>query len=376
MTQRPAAKRLGRLPQAALAIAPRLLRLLSPERAHAVALAGIRAMPRLPLDVPPGLAVRCAGLDLAHPLGLAAGFDKNAVALDGLMRLGFSFVEAGGVTLRPQAGNPRPRVFRLTEDGAIINRLGFNNDGLDRFVARLEQRSAAVASRGPGHGPGRGIVGANLGINKDCTDPAHDYALATSRLLPCVDFVTVNISSPNTKGLRDLQERRALELVMDAVVSARARHLADGGIWRPIFVKVAPDLDDQAALAIVDAAIEKGIEGLIVSNTALARPSGLRSPEQGESGGLSGRPIMAPSTRLLGLMARHAQGRLAFIGVGGIASGADAYAKVLNGATALQLYTALVYQGPLVVQRILDELAACMARDGVTDIGDAVGAGR
>lgn len=367
MTQRLAGRRLGRLPQTALAIAPRLLRLLPPERAHALALAAIRVMPRPPLDVPSGLAVQCAGMDLAHPLGLAAGFDKDATALDGLMRLGFAFVEAGGVTPRPQAGNPRPRVFRLTEDGAIINRLGFNNDGLDRFVARLEQR--------PTGGPGRGIVGANLGINKDCSDPAHDYALATERLLPCVDFVTVNISSPNTKGLRDLQERRALVQVMDAVAGARARHLAGGGTWRPIFVKVAPDLDEPAALAIVDAAIDKGVDGLIVSNSTIARPPGLRSLEQHESGGLSGRPLMAPATRLLGLMARHAQGRLAFIGVGGIASGADAYAKILNGASALQLYTALIYQGPLIVQRILDELADQMARHGMADIGAAVGAG-
>ena len=375
MTQPMADQRLGRLPRAALTIAPRLLRLLPPERAHALALAGIRAMPRLPLDVPPGLAVRCAGLELAHPLGLAAGFDKNAEALHGLIRLGFAFVEAGGVTPRPQPGNPRPRVFRLTGDGAIINRLGFNNDGLDRFIARLEQRPATALARGLGTGPARGIVGANLGINKDCTDPAQDYALATSRLLPCVDFVTVNISSPNTKGLRDLQERRALEQVIDAVAGARARHLAGGGTWRPIFVKVAPDLDELAALAIVDAAIDKGVEGLIVSNSTIARPPGLRSAEQHESGGLSGRPLMTPSTKLLGLMARHAGGRLAFIGVGGIASGADAYTKVLNGASALQLYTALVYQGPLVVQRILDELALCLARDGVADIGAAIGGG-
>ncbi len=358
---------MGRLWQAALSIAPRLLRLLPPERAHALALAAIRAMPPLPLAIPPGLAVRFAGMDLAHPLGLAAGFDKNAKALDGLLGLGFAFIEAGGVTLRPQRGNPRPRVFRLAADGAIINRLGFNNEGLDRFVARLAKRATSGARHG--------LVGANLGINKDCTDPGHDYALATTRLLPETDFITVNVSSPNTKGLRDLQERRALEQVLDAVAGARARHLAGGGSWRPLLVKVAPDLDDQAALAIVDAAIDKGIDGLIVSNTTVARPPGLISTAQGETGGLSGRPLMAPSTRLLGLMARHAQGRLAFIGVGGIASGADAYAKILNGATALQLYTALVYQGPLVIQRILDGLADCLARDGIADIQGAVGAG-
>jgi dihydroorotate dehydrogenase len=206
------------LPRAALALSPRLLRLLPPETAHDVALAAIRSMPRLPLAVPEGLGIGLAGLPLTHPLGLAAGFDKNAVALAGLLRLGFAFVEAGGVTLRPQAGNPRPRVFRLTADGALVNRLGFNNDGVDRFAAALANRPAA--------GPERGIVGANLGINKDSTDAAADYALLARRILPLADFITVNVSSPNTAGLRDLQERRALTGVLDAVMGARSEELS------------------------------------------------------------------------------------------------------------------------------------------------------
>ncbi len=350
-----------------LAVGPRLLQCLPPETAHGCALAAIRLMPRLPLAIPEGLAVRLAGLSLAHPLGLAAGFDKNGYALAGLLRLGFSFVEAGGVTLRPQPGNPRPRVFRLPEDGAIINRLGFNNDGVDRFVAALAGRPAAP--------PGCCIIGANLGLNRDSTDPAADYADLTRSVLSLADFVTVNVSSPNTKGLRDLQERRALAGVLDAVTGARAAVHAIHGEWRPVFLKVAPDLDEVAARTVVDVAIDAGVDALVVSNTTLARPPGLRSAHRGEAGGLSGRPLFLPSTRLLRLMARHAGGRIAFVGVGGISSGADAYAKILNGATALQLYTALVYTGPGIIQRILDELSASLARDGHSSLAAAVGAG-
>jgi dihydroorotate dehydrogenase len=358
--------RLGPVARTGLALAPRLLRLLPPETAHALALAAIRATPALPLVVPAGLGVTLASLRLAHPLGLAAGFDKNAVALAGLLRLGFAFVEAGGVTPRPQPGNPRPRVFRLAADRAIINRLGFNNDGLDRFVAAMARR--------PAGGPERGIVGVNLGVNKDSTDPSADYAEGARRLLPLADFVTVNVSSPNTEGLRDLQERQALGRVLEAVMGARAAAAA-AGQRRPVFLKVAPDLDDGSARAIVDVAIERGVDALIVSNTTLARPAGLGSPNRNETGGLSGRPLLEPSTRLLGLMAAHAAGRIAFIGVGGIASGADAYAKIRNGATALQLYTALVYQGPGIIQRIVDELADCLAKDGFASVEAAVGAG-
>ncbi len=348
---------------AGLALAARMLRLLPAETAHDIAIRALAVAPRLPLAVPPGLGVRVAGLDLAHPLGLAAGFDKNAAALGGLARLGFAWIEAGTVTPRPQPGNPRPRLFRLVEDRAIINRMGFNNAGLDAFAARLAARPRGV------------VVGANIGINKDEADPASAYARGAERLLPLADYVTVNVSSPNTPGLRDLQERRALGVVLEAVTAARRRHVAAGGGHRPVFLKVAPDLDDAAALAIVEEAIERGVDGLIVSNTTLARPAGLRSAERGEAGGLSGRPLLAPATRLLGLMARHAAGRIAFIGVGGIATGADAYAKILNGATALQLYTAFVYEGPGIVQRILDGLAECLARDGHASLAAAVGAG-
>jgi dihydroorotate dehydrogenase len=348
---------------AGFALATRLLRLLPAETAHDLALRTLPFAPRLPLAVPPGLRSRIAGLELAHPLGLAAGFDKNATALHGLARLGFASIEAGTVTPRPQSGNPKPRLFRLPEDRSIINRMGFNNAGLDAFAARLAARPRDV------------VIGANIGINKDETDPAAAYALGADRLLPLADYLTVNVSSPNTPGLRDLQERRALTGVLDAVAAARTRHLDAGGGRRPIFLKVAPDLDEVAARTIVEAAIDASIDGLIVSNTTIGRPESLLSEARNETGGLSGRPLMTPSTRLLALMARHAAGRLAFIGVGGIGSGADAYAKVRAGATAVQVYTAFVYEGPDIIQRVLDELAECLARDGFADVTAAVGAG-
>jgi dihydroorotate dehydrogenase len=347
---------------AGLAFATRLLRRLPAETAHDLAIRGLAVVPRLKPDVPAGLEVRLAGLDLAHPLGLAAGFDKNAAALSGLARLGFACIEAGTVTPRPQAGNPRPRLFRLPEDRAIINRMGFNNAGLDAFARKLEARPRDV------------VIGANIGINKDETAPASAYARGADRLLPLADYLTVNVSSPNTPGLRDLQERRALTGVLEAVTAARDRHVDAGGRRRPIFLKVAPDLDDVAALAIVETATLAAIDGLIVSNTTIARPESLISEARIEPGGLSGRPLLTPSTRLLALMARHAAGRLAFIGVGGIGSGADAYAKLKAGATALQLYTAFVYEGPGIIQRILDELVDCLARDGFATVTGAVGA--
>lgn len=339
--------------------ATRLLRLLPPETAHELALRGLGLAPSLPLVVPAGLGVRLAGLDLAHPLGLAGGFDKDARALRGLLGLGFAFVEAGTVTPLPQPGNPRPRLFHLAEDGALINRLGFNNGGLEAFARRLEAR------------PRGGVVGANIGANARSADKVADYALGAARLLPLADYLTVNVSSPNTAGLRDLQERRALEAVLRAVTGARTA----AGLEKPIFLKVAPDLDAAAADAIVEVAITEGIDGIVATNTTIARPAGLRSAARAEKGGLSGAPLREPSTRLLARMAGRARGRLVFIGVGGIAGGADAYAKILAGATALQLYTAFVYQGPAVIRRVLDELAECLAKDGHPSLEAAIGAG-
>ncbi|MEZ5857884.1 MAG: quinone-dependent dihydroorotate dehydrogenase [Geminicoccaceae bacterium] len=338
---------------------PRLLACLPPETAHDLAIRLIPLAPRIPQAPHPRLRTSIAGLALAHPLGLAAGFDKDARAAAGLLGLGFAFVEVGTVTIRPQAGNPKPRLFRLAADRAIINRMGFNNAGIEAMAGRLQAR------------PRAGITGVNIGINKDSTDPARDYGIAAARLLPLADYLTVNVSSPNTPGLRDLQEERALAAVLDAVLEARKR----AGQGKPVLLKVAPDLDDRSADAITETAIARGIDGIIATNTTIARPPDLRSPARSETGGLSGRPLLAPATRLLQRMARRAAGRLAFIGVGGIASGADAYAKILNGACALQLYTAFVYEGPAIIERILGELDACLARDGHKDLAAAVGAG-
>ncbi len=338
---------------------PRLLACLPPETAHDLAIRLIPLAPRSRQAERPRLRTTIAGIDLAHPLGLAAGFDKDARAAEGLLRQGFAFVEVGTVTIRPQPGNPKPRLFRLAADRAIINRMGFNNRGIEAMAARLEDR------------PRTGVTGINIGINKDSTDPARDYAVAAARVLPLADYLTVNVSSPNTPGLRDLQAEKALGTVLDAVLEARR----NAGLAKPVFLKVAPDLDDRSADAITETAISRGIDGIIATNTTIARPSDLRSPERTEQGGLSGRPLKAPATRLLQRMARRAAGRLAFIGVGGIASGADAYEKILNGASALQLYTAFVYAGPAIIARVLDELEDCLVKDGHADLASAIGAG-
>ena len=338
---------------------PRLLARLPPEAAHDLAIRLIRMAPRHDRPPHPRLATTLAGIELAHPLGLAAGFDKSARASAGLLGLGFAFVEIGTVTRHPQAGNPKPRLFRLEADGAIVNRMGFNNDGIEAVARRLEKDRPA------------GVLGANIGINRDSARPAHDYGIAAARLLPLADYLAVNVSSPNTPGLRDLQEERALARVLEAVLEARRR----AGPEKPVLLKVAPDLDDRSADAIIDVAVDQGIDGIIATNTTIARPPGLRSPARGEKGGLSGRPLLAPSTALLRRMARRAAGRLAFIGVGGIATGADAYEKILNGASAVQIYTSFIYQGPPVIERILDELEACLARDGHPSLRAAVGAG-
>ncbi len=333
-----------------LDVAWRLGRLLPPETAHRAAL---RALvlglgPAAPAD-PAALAVKALGMAFPNPIGLAAGFDKSAEAFEGLLRLGFGFVEIGTVTPRPQAGNPRPRLFRLDADRAVINRMGFNNDGLDRVARRLERR-------------GPGIVGANVGANRDSPDRIADYAQGVARLHGLVDYLAINVSSPNTPGLRDLQTGEALERLLDAVAAARAK----AGPPRPILVKIAPDLALDDACVLADAAAARGIEGLIVGNTTLARPASLVARQRTEPGGLSGRPLFEPSTKLLGALRRHVGDRLTLVGAGGIGSAADAAAKLGAGATLVQLYTALVFEGPGLVGRIKQGLArgATPARHG------------
>ncbi len=334
-------------------------RRLPPEWAHRAGLLGVRLWPAVPVRPSPRLGVRLAGIDLPHPLGLAAGFDKNAEAVDGLLRLGFAFVEVGTVTPRPQAGNPRPRLFRLPEDRAIVNRMGFNNDGMERVAARLERRLGRP-----------GVVGVNLGINRDSDDPVADYRRIYERLAPLAHYAAINVSSPNTPGLRDLQAAERLRPILEAVADARARL----GLAAPIFVKLAPDLGEAEIAAIVETAVEAGIDGLIATNTTVQRPPGLRSKAAREQGGLSGAPLRELATRVLATAARTAAVRLALVGVGGIFSAEDAFARIRAGASALQLYTALAFEGPGVVRRIVLGLERLLDRRGFATLADAVGA--
>jgi dihydroorotate dehydrogenase len=342
-----------------------LLRRIDPETAHGLALSGLAAGlgARAPADRFPRLATRLAGLRLANPVGLAAGCDKNATATGPLVAAGFGFVEVGAATPLPQPGNPRPRLFRLAEDRAAINRFGFNNDGAAAIAARLATR--------PRRGPGAGIVGLNLGANKASADRAADFARVLAEAGPHVDFATVNVSSPNTERLRDLQGAAALAALLDGVLAANAR------LPRPVpvFLKIAPDLDDRALAELVEVARAAGIAGIVATNTTLAR-DGLRSRHAGEAGGLSGRPLFRRSTAILARITELTGGRLPLVGVGGIDSAEAAYAKIRAGASAVQLYTALVYGGLGLVPRILAGLDALLARDGFASVAEAVGSGR
>jgi len=339
------------------------LRRAPPEQAHALAIMALeRGLTPSFLDAAPTLGVDLCGLQLSNPLGLAAGFDKDARGVEGLLRLGFGFVEAGTVTPRPQAGNPRPRLFRLREDAALINRLGFNNQGLAAFVRRLEARQGKA-----------GVVGANIGANKDSPDRVADYVLGLQQVWPFAAYVTVNVSSPNTPGLRGLQERGALEALLGRLREARGPLHREHGP-RPLFLKVAPDLDEAAIADITDLAAAHGVDALIVSNTTLERPGSLRSRHKREVGGLSGRPLRRRSTEVLRAFAQAARGRLRLIGVGGVESARDLLDKLEAGATAVQLYTAFVYGGPALPSRILQDLHGLLRAEGHADVGAAIGA--
>ncbi|MBC7667647.1 MAG: quinone-dependent dihydroorotate dehydrogenase, partial [Gemmatimonadaceae bacterium] len=277
---------------------------------------------------------------------------------------GFGFVECGTVTPLAQAGNPRPRLFRLTQDQAVINRMGFNNEGLEPFAARLSTLKAQRT---------RGIVGANIGANKDATDRIADYVTGLTRLWGLSDYFTVNISSPNTPGLRALQTKAALQDLLGKLAEARGLLKAAGTVDYPIFLKVAPDLEDGEVEAIVETVKANGLNGIIVSNTTIARPGGLRSPHATESGGLSGQPLLAASNAMIARFHAVNSGHLALIGAGGVASGADALAKIKAGACAIQLYSALVYGGPGLVRRIKRDLAARLRAEGFASVTDAIG---
>ena len=341
-----------------------LLRRLPREAAHELSLRALEAglgrlshRPTATRPAPQILRQRLWGLDFANPIGLAAGFDKDARVPDAMLRLGFGFVEVGTVTPRPQPGNPKPRLFRLDEDRAVVNRLGFNSGGLDGVAARLARRRR------------HGIVGANLGKNRDSADATSDYAEGIRRVAGLADYLVVNVSSPNTPGLRDLQARSALASLLRQLLEARAQT----GSPVPLLLKIAPDLTAAECCDIAEVALEAGIDGLIVANTTVERPAGLVSRHAGEPGGLSGRPLFAPSTAVLADIYRLTQGRLPLIGVGGVASAADAYAKIRAGASLVQLYTALVFDGPALVGRINQGLAELLRRDGFGSVGEAIG---
>ena len=337
------------------------LRRLDPERAHGLALRALNLglAPLTKAPVLPRLDCDLAGLKLPNPLGLAAGFDKNAQVIAPMAAAGFGFIEVGAATPRPQAGNAKPRLFRLTEDRAVINRFGFNNDGMAAILQRLEQRP-----KGP-------IVGLNLGANKDSADSVDDFSRVLSHCGHALDFATVNVSSPNTENLRDLQGKAALSALLGEVLHNRATlpHQI------PIFVKIAPDLSRSELEDVADVAMSTGIDGIIATNTTLAR-NGLKSRHRNQTGGLSGKPLFENSTKVLAQLSELTQGTLPLIGVGGIGSAEDAYAKIRAGAHAVQLYSGLVYSSLLLVQEIITGLDALLTQDGFATVADAVGTGR
>ncbi|MGX7951159.1 quinone-dependent dihydroorotate dehydrogenase [Tsuneonella sp. HG249] len=327
---------------------------LDPERAHRLMIGALKCLPALTLAEPGPLATRVAGLEFPNPVGLAAGFDKDAEVPGAMLGLGFGSVEVGSITPRPQTGNPRPRLFRLAKDRAVINRMGFNNGGIASAQERLARRTRP------------GIVGINVGANKDSADRVADYLAGIAAFSRVADYLTVNISSPNTAGLRDLQAEGELQALLSAVAAAREPASP------PIFLKVAPDLGAGDHERIVRAAIDHGIAGLIVSNTTISRPP-LRSPHKGETGGLSGEPLRALALAQLRHFREVAGTSLPLIGVGGIASAEDAWARIRAGASLVQLYSALVYEGPGLARRIVRGLEQLMRRDGFSSIAEAVG---
>ena len=341
-----------------------MLRMLDPEDAHRLAIHALRFPPFVKLVADdPRLAVRAFGLNFPNPVGMAAGFDKHAEVPDALLKLGFGFVEVGTVTPVPQAGNPRPRVFRLNRDQGVINRLGFNSEGADAVLRRL----AARANEG-------GIVGVNIGANKESADRIADYVRLIETFAPVVSYFSVNISSPNTPGLRELQRAKVLDSLLARVMDARARMSREAGTT-PVLIKIAPDLTLGELDDIVGAARRHRVDGMIVGNTTVARPQGLRDLATArEPGGLSGRPLFALATRVLAETYVRVEGAFPLIGVGGIDSGEAALAKIRAGACLIQLYTALVFHGLRLVPAIKSELSEALRRHGHTQIGELVGA--
>lgn len=339
-----------------------VLRAMDPEDAHKLAVAGLRLapLPAAPAD-DSRLTVSAFGLAFPNPVGIAPGFDKNAEVPDPLLRLGFGFVEIGTVTPRPQAGNPRPRIFRLEADGAIINRLGFNNDGEAAVLTRLRARS------------GGGVLGVNIGANRDSADRAADYVKLVETFAPVASYLTVNVSSPNTPGLRDLQQAKTLDDLLGRVLEARDRLAATAG-RRPLLLKIAPDLSLNDLDDVVAIVRKRGIDGMIVGNTTLSRPASLQERVKSiEQGGLSGAPLFALSTRMLAETYVRAEGAFALIGAGGIDSGDAALAKIRAGATLVQLYSGLVFRGLSLLGEIKRSLVGALERERLASLAPLVG---
>lgn len=341
-----------------------LLFKLDAERAHALSIAGLKSgliRPVLKVD-DPVLKTELFGLSFPNPIGLSAGYDKNGEVLDPLLGLGFGFVEAGSVTPRPQAGNPKPRVFRLKEDGAVINRLGFNNQGLE--IASYNFQA-----------PRRdGIVGANLGANKDSADRIADYVTGMRKLAPLSNYVTVNISSPNTPGLRALQGKAELEELLGRLMEARSEMIKEGANNFPLLLKIAPDLTEEDKSDIAEVALETGLDGLIISNTTITRPDHLNDPQKSETGGLSGEPLKPLALALMGDMYKAVDGKVPLIGVGGIRTAEDAFDRIKAGASLIQFYSAMVYEGPYLAHKMALGLSKLLKESGYKSVSEAVGA--
>jgi len=342
----------------------KLLHKLAPETAHNLAIWALHKGLNLPQKAvnDPSLASNIFGLNFPNPVGLAAGFDKNAYALPGLTRLGFGFIEVGSVTPRPQSGNPTPRIFRLVEDQAIINRLGFNNKGIEIFLENIEKFRASTKTKP--------ILGINIGANKTSENFYEDYLILIERASPVADYITVNISSPNTPGLRDLQKSEAITKLLKDVLEIR-----DAQKRRPpLLVKIAPDLTVEEIQTITDIVMSLNIDGIIATNTTISRTT-LQSKDASEAGGLSGKPLRAMSTEVIKQIYKHSQGKCKIIGVGGIFSGVDAWEKIAAGASLVQVYTGFIYEGPGIIKKINTELAQILKEKGFANIAEAVGSG-
>ncbi|EEY61590.1 dihydroorotate dehydrogenase, mitochondrial precursor [Phytophthora infestans T30-4] len=352
-----------------------VVRMFEPETAHKIAVQCARfgLTPKDPETDPELLHVQVLGLEFTNPLGIAAGFDKDGEAMEGMLDMGFGCVEIGSVTPKAQPGNPTPRVFRLPEDRGVINRYGFNSKGLEHVGARLERYvSSRVNRQDDGHRAG--VLGVNLGKNKLTEDAAADYVQGVHALGKYADYLVVNVSSPNTPGLRTLQGKIQLQKLLEHVLKARDEVADTEKRTISLLVKIAPDLTEDDKQDIADVALALKLDGLVVSNTTLSRPDTLKGAAKGETGGLSGFPVRDMSTKVLGDMYKLTKGKIPLIGVGGVSTGQDAYDKIRAGASLVQMYSCLIYESPLAVPRAKKELAALLSRDGYKSVIDAVGA--